>query len=178
MLNQDFTNLVAAAPHIAAASNQTFTKLVAAAPLAAAGLLVLFNPIYDRFIELGVEREFRNSPYLAKDKEQTPPDLISQFTSWAIDVAQAGPLVLGPLIGLIAALSGKTNQTIGWIYLAFVLVGFAIFGCTAGVLRPVNYGKNKHGFKRDGQLWFGWTRVSIAAIILYTGAAISIFLVA
>jgi hypothetical protein len=178
MSGQIFTKLIAAASHAAAASDQTFTKLVAAAPLAAAGLLVLLNPIYDRFIELGVEREFTNSPYLARDKEQTPPDLINQFTSWAIDVAQAGPLVLGPLIGLIAALSGKTNQTIGWIYLAFVLVGFAIFGCTAGVRRPVQYGKNKHGFRRDNKLWFGWTRVSIAAIILYLGAAVSTFFLA
>ena len=99
MSEQAFTMILVAAPHAAAKPlpDQTFTKLVAAAPLAAAGLLVLLNPIYDRFIELGAEREFKNSPYLDQGKEQTPIRLITQFTSWAVDVSQAGPLVLAHL---------------------------------------------------------------------------------
>jgi len=151
--------------------DETLTKLAAAVPLAIGGLLILLSPIYDRFIEAGAEREFSKDLYLASGEMHTPIPLITRYTSWALDVAQSGLLVLGPTIGLVVALSGTTNKVISWIYLAFVVVGFAIFGYTAAIKNPVQYGGKKHGFKRDGKLWLSWTRVSILAIILYLGAA-------
>ena len=133
--------------------DQTLTKLAAAAPLAVGGLLILLSPIYDRFIEAGAEREFSKDLYLGSGEKHTPIPLITRYTSWAIDVAQSGLLVLGPAIGLIVALSGNATKVVSWIYLAFIVVGFAIFGYTAGVKHPVQYGARRHGFYHDGKLW-------------------------
>lgn len=155
--------------------DQALTKLAAATPLAVGGLLMLLSPIYDRFIEAGAEREFSKSRYLESGDTHSPIPLIIRYTSWAVDVAQAGLLVLSPTLGLIVALNGTTNETVSWIYFAFTVVGFAIFGCTAAVKRPVLYGAKKYGFSRDGKLWLGWTRVGIAAIVLYLGAAVFVF---
>lgn len=159
-------------------SDQTLTKLVAAAPLAVGWLVIFLSPIYDRFIEWGAQREFKDSPYLEPGKAQMPVPLITQYTSWALDVAQAGLLVFGPLVGLIVALSGKANRSLGWIYFSFVFVGFVIFSCTAGIKHPAEYGGKKYGFRRDNKLWFGWTRVSILSIILYLGASVLAFFLA
>ena len=158
--------------------DQTITKLAAAAPLAAAGLLVLLNPLYDRLIESKAKQEFSNDLYLQPGQLHTPVRLITQYTSWALDVAQAGPLVFIPLIGLLSALSGSTKGIIGWIDAAFVFIGFVIFCCTLVVEHPVDYGGKKYGPRRDGKLWFGWTRVSMAAIILYLSAAVLVFFLA
>jgi hypothetical protein len=72
-------------------ADQTLTKLTAAAPLAIAGLLVLLNPIYDRLIEQRAKAEFSNSAYLPEGATHTPMTVIKQYTSWALDVVQAGP---------------------------------------------------------------------------------------
>lgn len=152
-------------------SDQALTKLLAAAPLAAGGLLVLLSPIYDRIIESGAERDFTNHNYLNEGEKHTPVSLITRYASWALDVAQSGPLIFGPVIGLIVALSGSIKGSIIWIDFIFIFVGFAIFGYTIVVRHPVMYGAKKYGFKHDGKLWPAWTRVSIAAIILYLGAA-------
>lgn len=158
--------------------DQTLIRLAAAAPLAVGGLVVLLSPIYDRFIDAGAEREFGESRYLESSEMHTPIPLITRYTSWALDVAQSGLLVLGPAIGLVVALSGTANRAVSWTYLIFVIVGFAIFGYTATVKHPVMYGAKRHGFKHDGSLWVSWTRVSIAAIILYLAAAAFTFYLA
>lgn len=160
-------------------ADHALTQLTAAAPLAVSGLLVLLNPLYERLIESGAEHEFTNGRYLPRGEVHTPISLISQYTAWALDVAQAGPLVLIPLVGLISALSGNANGIVGWIDAAFVFVGFVIFLFTISVKEPVLYGGKKVlVFMRDGRRWLGWTRVSVAAIILYTGAAIAAFFLA
>jgi hypothetical protein len=159
-------------------ADQTLTKLAAAAPLAIGWLLCLLNPAYDRFIEMGAQREFKDSLYLESGKQHTPVSLITRYTSWALDVAQAGTLVLGPVVGLIVALGGKAKGGIVWLYIAFIIVGFAIFIFTAALEHPVQYGSKKHGIHRDRKLWLGWTRVSIAAIILYFAASVAAFFLA
>lgn len=158
--------------------DQNITKLAAAAPLGVSALLVLLTPLFERLIESGAEHEFNNGLYLGPGQMHTPISLITKYTSWVLDVAQAGPLVLVPLVGLTSALSGNTNGFVGWIDAAFVFVGFVIFLCTVAVKNPVQYGGKKLGFMRDGKLWFGWTRLSIAAIILYSGASVLAFIVA
>lgn len=153
-------------------ADQTLTKLTAAAPLAIAGLLVLLNPIYDKLIEQRAKPEFSNSTYLPAGGAHTPMTIIKSYTSWALDVAQAGPLVLGPVVGLSAALGfGKTNIVVTWIYFAFILVGFVIFCYVITVEHPALYGKKKIGWSWHKKLLFGWTLVSILVMILYFGAS-------
>jgi hypothetical protein len=177
---------------------QMLTHFTAAAPLAVGGLLVLLSPIYDKFIEAGAEREFGAGRYLDQDEDDSPSGdgstrstgskplqthtpvlLITQYTSWALDVAQAGTLILGPLVGVVAAVNGETtNSHLGWIYFGFVVVGFIIFGSTANVKRPAVYGKKRHGYSRGSELVFGWTNVSITAIVLYLGASLIVAFIA
>jgi hypothetical protein len=151
----------------------TVIKLAAAAPLAVGGILLLFNPLYDKLIERGAERTFSNNRYLSDNGSHTPIYLIIQYTSWALDIVQAGPLIIGPLAGLVAALGiGTIKNSITWIYLAFVIVGLAIFLSVLVIKEPVLYGQKKMGLNRHGQLFLGWTRVSLAAIFLYGAAAV------
>ena len=151
----------------------SYAKLVAAAPLAVGGLLILLNPLYDKLIERGAQNEFGGSRYLGAGKVHTPVVLITQYTSWALDVVQAGPLVIGPLVGLVAALGiGTIKAVVTWIYVAFVFIRFFIFVSIIVTKNPVIYGQKKIGFSRKGTLVFGWTRVSLIAMLLYIAAAV------
>jgi len=158
-------------------TDHAFVRIAAAAPLAVAGLLILLNPIYDKYIESGAEREFGDALYLGPGGEHTPLPLLIKYTSWALDVAQAGALVLIPFAGFVATFSGNTSGLVGYIDLAFTFVGFVIFACTAIIKHPVQYAK-KYGFRRGSELRFGWTRVSIIAMILYLGAAVVAYFIA